>query len=59
MLKQACTTYGPRVKRGPRKPEILFLHLVWLIETPLKGVKTYHFGPLNLRKRKFLAHHEI
>jgi len=54
-LDQACTTYGPRAKCGPRKlliwpakPQILRSLLVSLIKTPFERVKTYQILPLDI-----------
>ena len=60
LLDQACTTYGPRAKCGPRKHLIwpshsrfLFFHLVYLTETPFERVKHIIFGPYTLEKEIF------
>jgi hypothetical protein len=49
-LKQACTTYGPRAKSGPRNPKIL---IPPLIKTPFECVKTFHLWPLDMFKNMF------
>ncbi len=59
-LGQGCTTYGPRVKCGPRriliwppKSIILFVMLVSLIKTHFKCIKTYQIWPLVMPKNFF------
>jgi hypothetical protein len=59
-LIQACTTYGPRAKCGPRKLliwpailQILFILPLSLIKTPFECVKTYKIWPLDMSKKIF------
>ena len=59
-LDQACTTYGPRSKYGPRKPLIwpakqkfLQIKLVNLAETPFEWINICLFWPLYISKKKF------
>jgi hypothetical protein len=65
-LSQACTTYGPRAKCGPRKlliwpskPQILFSLLVSLIKTPFEWIKTYQLWPLDMSKGIFDIRFEL
>ncbi len=60
-LDQACTTYGPRAKCGPRKlliwpakPQIVFSLLVSLIKTPFEWVNSYQLWPLDMSKKKLV-----
>ncbi len=50
-LVQACTTYGPRARCGPRKSLIVFVRLVSLMKTPFECVKNINFGLLFCPKK--------
>ena len=54
-VDQACTTYCPRAKYGPRKflnwpaqPKIFYIQIVCLRENPVKWMKICLFRPLEI-----------
>ena len=58
VLTQACTTYGPRAKCGPRKLliwpaklQILFVQLAFFLKPSFLCVTTCNIWPLNINKK--------